>query len=94
MKTTARGEALFRRVRFPVLTPLASTRDDPSLISNLSLNLAILIRDNAERTHFARVKIPGTLPQIGRSQSAQAEPEADASPIDILRRLDEVIVAI
>jgi len=50
---------------FPVLTPLAV---DPSRpfphISNLSLNLAVVIRDPAGHEHFARVKVPGTLPQL------------------------------
>lgn len=50
---------------FPVLTPLAV---DPSRpfphISNLSVNLAVVIRDPAGHEHFARVKVPGTLPQL------------------------------
>jgi polyphosphate kinase len=55
----------FENVVFPVLTPLAV---DPSRpfphISNLSLNLAVVIRDPAGHEHFARVKVPGTLPQL------------------------------
>src|SRR5262245_21442334 len=55
----------FENVVFPVLTPLAV---DPSRpfphISNLSLNLAVVIRDPAGSEHFARVKVPGTLPQL------------------------------
>jgi polyphosphate kinase len=55
----------FENVVFPVLTPLAV---DPSRpfphISNLSLNLAVVIRDPAGNEHFARVKVPGTLPQL------------------------------
>ncbi len=54
----------FETAVFPVLTPLAV---DPSRpfphISNLSLNLAVVVRDPAGREHFARVKVPGTLPQ-------------------------------
>ena len=54
----------FQRV-FPVLTPLAF---DPSRpfphISNLSLNIAVALRDAAGVERFARVKIPGTLPQL------------------------------
>jgi polyphosphate kinase len=50
---------------FPVLTPLAV---DPSRpfphISNLSLNLAVVIRDPGGHEQFARVKVPGTLPQL------------------------------
>jgi polyphosphate kinase len=55
----------FENVVFPVLTPLAV---DPSRpfphISNLSLNLAVVIRDPTGHEHFARVKVPGTLPQL------------------------------
>jgi polyphosphate kinase len=57
--------AYFENVVFPVLTPLAV---DPSRpfphISNLSVNLAVVIRDPAGNEHFARVKVPGTLPQL------------------------------
>ncbi len=49
----------FRDAIFPVLTPLAV---DPSRpfphISNLSLNLAITLRDDQGISHFARLKIP------------------------------------
>src|SRR5690606_31957329 len=55
----------FDRVVFAVLTPLAfdSGRPFPH-ISNLSLNLAVLIRDPAGKERFARVKVPGTLPRF------------------------------
>ncbi len=56
----------FDRDVFPVLTPLAF---DPSRpfphISNLSLNLAIQIRDpKSGEVHFARLKMPATLPRL------------------------------
>ena len=55
----------FEDAVFPVLTPLAV---DPSRpfphISNLSLNLAVVVRDTSAREHFARVKVPATLPQL------------------------------
>jgi polyphosphate kinase len=56
----------FEREIFPVLTPLAF---DPSRpfphISNLSLNLAVMIRDPLKnKTNFARVKVPSTLPRL------------------------------
>ncbi len=56
----------FEREIFPVLTPLAF---DPSRpfphISNLSLNLAVLINDPAKgETSFARVKVPAILPRL------------------------------
>jgi polyphosphate kinase len=51
---------------FPVLTPLAVDPGHPfPYISNLSLNLAVLLRDpsNGER-RFARVKVPDLLPRF------------------------------
>ena len=55
----------FAQVVFPVLTPLAFDPGRPfPHISNLSLNLAVLIRDPAGKERFARVKVPGTLPRL------------------------------
>jgi polyphosphate kinase len=55
----------FSDVVFPVLTPLAFDPGRPfPHISNLSVNLAVLIKDEKGEEHFARVKVPGTLPQI------------------------------
>lgn len=56
----------FEREIFPVLTPFAS---DPSRpfphISNLSLNLAVQVRDpKTAEMHFARVKVPPPLPRL------------------------------
>jgi polyphosphate kinase len=50
----------FRRVIFPALTPLAVAPGRPfPYISNLSLSLAVLVRDPAGgETVFARVKVP------------------------------------
>ena len=48
---------------FPVLTPLAFDPGRPfPHISNLSVNLAVLIRDGKGVEHFARVKVPDSLP--------------------------------
>jgi polyphosphate kinase len=51
---------------FPVLTPLAVDPAHPfPYISNLSLNLAVVVRDHDDReTHFARVKVPPLLPRF------------------------------
>lgn len=51
---------------FPVLTPLAFDPGHPfPHISNLSLNLAVEILDpDTNETHFARVKVPSTLPRF------------------------------
>jgi len=55
----------FQETVFPTLTPLAFDPGRPfPHISNLSLNLAVLLRGTAGEEHFARVKIPDTLPQL------------------------------
>ena len=55
----------FRDVIHPVLTPLALDPGHPfPHISNLSLNLAIVIRDRSGQEKFARLKIPDTLPRL------------------------------
>ena len=55
----------FDEVVFPVLTPLAFDPGHPfPHISNLSLNLAVLISDENDDQHFARVKVPNTLPRF------------------------------
>lgn len=58
-------DAYFRETVFPVLTPLAFDPGRPfPHISNLSLNLAVLVRDQLGIERFARVKVPDTLPQL------------------------------
>ena len=50
---------------FPTLTPLAFDPGRPfPHISNLSLNLAVLLRDGQGTEHFARVKIPDSMQQL------------------------------
>ena len=61
----AKADKYFADVVFPVLTPLAFDPGRPfPHISNLSVNLAVLIRDSRGQEHFARVKVPDSLPQI------------------------------
>jgi polyphosphate kinase len=58
-------DSYFDEVVFPVLTPLAFDPGHPfPHISNLSLNLAIVIRDENGQDLFARIKVPGTLPRL------------------------------
>jgi polyphosphate kinase len=58
-------ENYYHDVIFPVLTPLAFDPGHPfPHISNLSLNLAVLIRDKKGVNHFARIKVPNTLPRL------------------------------
>jgi polyphosphate kinase len=55
----------FKKEIYPILTPLAFDPGRPfPYISNLSLNLAVLIRNPKGDTHFARVKVPNTLPRM------------------------------
>ncbi|MFO7171165.1 MAG: polyphosphate kinase 1, partial [Chloroflexota bacterium] len=57
--------AYFEREVFPVLTPLAFDPSHPfPHISNLSLNLAVVIRDPEQGELFARVKVPAVLPRL------------------------------
>jgi polyphosphate kinase len=66
-------EAYFRDVVFPVLTPLAFDPGRPfPHISNLSLNLAVAVRDKDGVERFARVKVPHTLPQLVLVEGAGA----------------------
>ena len=73
----AKADKYFADVIFPVLTPLAFDPGRPfPHISNLSVNLAVLIRGSDGEEHFARLKVPDSLPQIipvdrvARKQSA------------------------
>jgi polyphosphate kinase len=62
-KQKENADSYFSEVIFPVLTPMAFDPGHPfPHISNLSLNLAVLIRDSSD--HFARIKVPGTLPRL------------------------------
>ena len=62
----------FEREIFPVLTPLAFDPGHPfPHISNLSMNLAVVIRDPLRGERFARLKVPGTLPRLLRIPSEE-----------------------
>ncbi len=59
------ADRYFDEVVFPVLTPLAFDPGHPfPHISNLSLNLAVVIYDEDGQEVFARVKVPDTLPRL------------------------------
>ncbi|MBD2546105.1 polyphosphate kinase 1 [Planktothricoides raciborskii] len=59
-------QSYFEEQIFPVLTPLAVDPGHPfPYISNLSLNLAVLVKDpETEEEFFARVKVPKVLPRF------------------------------
>ncbi len=55
----------FRRVVYPVLTPLAVDQGRPfPHISNLSLNIAATVSNGDSQERFARIKVPDSLPQL------------------------------
>ncbi len=57
--------AYFDNEIFPILTPLAVDPGHPfPHISNLSLNLALVVRDPVLGERFARMKVPGSLPRL------------------------------
>ncbi|HUV12451.1 MAG TPA: polyphosphate kinase 1 [Acidobacteriota bacterium] len=67
---------LFQRDIFPILTPLAFDPGHPfPHISNLSINLAVIINDPSRGTRFARIKVPHILPRLLRVPS---EEDADS----------------
>jgi polyphosphate kinase len=78
----------FQRVIFPALTPLAVAPGRPfPYISNLSLSLAVLVRDPVtDQTAFARVKVPSEIlprflkvaPQAGAVAAAGAQDDETA----------------
>lgn len=60
---------------FPVLTPLGFDPGHPfPHISNLSLNLAVLLRENSGKERFARIKVPDSLAQLVRVDQPEAGP--------------------
>ncbi len=77
--------ATFHERVFPVLTPLAVDPGHPfPYISNLSLNLAVLVADTHDgQRRFARVKVPPLLPRF-------LSPDDDAR---VLVPLEDVIAA-
>ncbi|WP_242394760.1 polyphosphate kinase 1 [Anaeromyxobacter oryzisoli] len=76
----AAARAWFDELVFPVLTPLAFDPGRPfPHISNLSLNLAVVVRDGGVE-RFARIKVPDTLPRLvplgraGRGEDGAVHP--------------------
>ncbi len=72
--------ATFKREIFPVLTPLAFDPGHPfPHISNLSVNLAVVVLDQEHGERFARVKVPGSI-----SRLLLVPAEADAGELERL----------
>ncbi len=74
-KQLAQARSYFDDIVFPVLTPLAFDPGRPfPHISNLSLNLAVLVEGSSGAERFARIKVPDTLPRlvpIGRASGGR-----------------------
>ncbi len=78
---------------YPVLTPLAVGLGRPfPYISNLSLNLAVLVRDpDSGQTVFARIKLPTEV--VDRLEVLSGEPLEAGQPEQIYVPLEEVVAA-
>jgi polyphosphate kinase len=64
----------FRRIVYPVLTPLAVDQGRPfPHISNLSLNVAAIVSNGDGQQRFARIKVPDSLPQLMQVPSTGTE---------------------
>jgi polyphosphate kinase len=85
---------LFINEIFPVLTPLAFDSSHPfPFISNLSLNLAIIIRDEHRKEYFARVKVPTNLfPRLVRIPESGETGYADDTEVHVIF-LEEILAA-
>ena len=87
---------MFEREIYPMLTPLAVDPSHPfPYISNLSMNLAVTVRDPATGdSHFARVKVPPLLPRLvpcGDGSVMVAVEEVIASQLESLFPGREVV---
>jgi polyphosphate kinase len=74
----------FQNQIFPVLTPLAVDPAHPfPYISGLSLNLAVVVRNNdTGKEHFARVKVPPLLPRFVRIPGSAGVADARFVPLE------------
>jgi polyphosphate kinase len=91
------ADKFFSDAVFPTLTPLAFDPGRPfPHISNLSLNLAVLLEDDKGTQLFARLKVPDNLPQLVPVNSAVNEAmasEKKASQPQYLVWLEQLIAA-
>ena len=85
----------FRTGIYPVLTPLAFDTSHPfPFISNLSLNLAVMVRDRGSgKDHFARLKVPTNLfPRLVQVPSGGEGQDTNPGEVCLVF-LEEVIAA-
>ena len=93
-------DAYYERQIFPVLTPLAFDPGRPfPHISNMSHNLAVLVRDQSGEERFARVKVPGSpVPRLvpvaaPAGHVSLSEDGSEAPPEQWFTWLEQVIAA-
>ncbi len=92
----AKVDEYFCNVVYPILTPLGLDPGHPfPHISNLSLNLAIVIRDKKGVDKFARLKVPATLPPLlpMKRSSGAARKDGTVARDHYFVWLDQVIIA-
>ncbi len=83
----------FDEMVFPVLTPLAVDPGRPfPFISNLSLNLGLLLDAGDGGERFARIKVPDTLPRLVPVEASSAEPEV-GHPRHVFVWLEQLVAA-
>ncbi|GAB4579509.1 MAG: polyphosphate kinase 1 [Anaerolineales bacterium] len=79
-KQVQQVQEYFEEMIFPALTPLAVDPGHPfPHISNLSLNLAVMIRDQAGEERFARLKVPNSLPRLVPLKRSSGSVRADGT---------------
>jgi polyphosphate kinase len=84
------ARAYFGEHIFPVLTPLAVDPEHPfPHISNLSVNLAVVLDDPKRGERFARVKVPSVFPRLlplpGAARAATGgHPRRGGTPMDFV----------
>ncbi len=75
------ADNFFDEVVSKVVTPLAFDPGHPfPHISNLSLNLAVVIRDEEGSERFARLKVPKTLPRLVPIKRSSGSTRKDGTP--------------
>ncbi|CAM3345614.1 RNA degradosome polyphosphate kinase [Occultella aeris] len=89
----------YRKMIFPVLTPLAVDPAHPfPYISGLSLNLAVIVRNpSTGKEHFARVKVPPLLPRFiavdATGRPVRPEDATDTTEIASFVPIEDVIAS-
>jgi polyphosphate kinase len=79
-KQVIQVQEYFEEMIFPALTPLAVDPGHPfPHISNLSLNLAVMIRDEKGEERFARIKVPNSLPRLVPLKRSSGSVRADGT---------------